>query len=167
MIRAGLAFLLGLVLTFGAAEAQAPKDSRAEPARLLEANEIIKVLPGRWQYRTDDGWKTNSNVSKEILCDESAERIWFERDAQGLVYYSQSGDSPKSRSRVGFDWFLFVQRPVIRVQYDGERRKDANGRPVAWELFMPDRDTFYWHRIDWPLGATTAPVRRCKDEVIS
>jgi hypothetical protein len=68
---------------------------------------------------------------------------------------------------VRIDRFLIFERPTIRVQYDGEQRLDANGKPVVWKLFMPDRDTFYWHRVDWPPRATTAAVRRCKDEVVS
>lgn len=48
----------------------------------------------------------------------------------------------------------------IRIQYDGETRLDDKGKSVVRDLLMPDRDTFYWHRADWPAGSVTAPSRR-------
>ncbi|MBI1360354.1 MAG: hypothetical protein GC155_08730 [Alphaproteobacteria bacterium] len=53
--------------------------------------------------------------------------------------------------------------PYIRVHYQGEKRLTPAGREVEWLLIMVDRDTFYWHRTDWPATGTTAPVKRCPD----
>jgi hypothetical protein len=48
MIRARVAALV-LAIFCGAAGAQAPKERGSEP-RLLTTDEIIRVLPGRWEY---------------------------------------------------------------------------------------------------------------------
>jgi hypothetical protein len=167
MIRAIFTALVFLALAPGVASSQAPNASG--PPALLKAEEIIRLLPGRWEYRAEDGWETGGNVSTRKSCDGHAERIWFERDKQGVVYYAEDEgvDSPTRRSRVAFDRILIFERPVIRIQYEGETRLDENGKPVAWEVYMTDPDTFYWHRVGWPNGATTAAVRRCKEAVIS
>lgn len=109
-------------------------------------------------------------MAQRLSCKTSAERIWFERDARGnLVYYSkrEAPDAEPNYSRVQLDKFLAFDRPVIRIQYEGRPQTDEQGKPVVWELFMTDHDTFYWHRIGWPPDATTAAVRRCKEEAVS
>jgi hypothetical protein len=145
----------------GLASAQAPRP------QLFTGEEIISALPGRWQYM--DG-KSDETTGMAVSCEKFAERIWFERDEKGeLVYYSQyeAPGSEKNVSRVGVSRFPFPERYTIRLQYEGEERLDDKGKPVAWEVIMTERDTFYWHRIDWPPGGTTAPVRRCREEVSS
>lgn len=148
----------------GLASAQASRTPK-----LFTAEEIISALPGRWGYAPEEGWSDKS-TSKTVDCGKFAERIWFGRDEKGeLVYYSQH-EEPGAKmnvSRVGVSRFPFPERHTIRLQYEGEKRLDEDGKPVAWEVIMTERDTFYWHRVGWPPGGTTAPVRRCKEEVSS
>jgi hypothetical protein len=158
-----LSVVLALAVAGGDADAQAPKGGTP---RLFSSDEIISTLPGRWEYPVPEGVGEEASVR----CDKFAERIWFERDDKGeLIYHSQYEEpgSERSVSRVGVSRFPFPERPTIRLQYQGETRLDDKGKPVAWEVIMVERDTFYWHRVDWPPGATTPPVRRCREDVSS
>jgi hypothetical protein len=106
------------------------------------------------------------------LCSESAMVIRILKDETGALLYeaehigSEVAGIPKEdlfdRSRI---WMVLPDRSgrprAIRIHYDGETRLDARGKPVVWDLLMPDRDTFYWHRADWPAGSVAAPSRRC------
>jgi hypothetical protein len=164
MIRVLVAAIaLGLACA-GLASAQAPRAVTPQP---FTAEEIISALPGRWEHRIE-------GASKEALeamsnCKKFADRIWFRRGEKGLIYHSQN-EAPGSivyTSRVGIPSLPFLRRSTIRVQYEGEGRQEDNGKPVVWEIYMTERDTFYWHRVGWPPGTTTPPVRRCKEEVTS
>jgi hypothetical protein len=107
-----------------------------------------------------------------LQCEKLAIQIWFENDAKrGLVYVSEAlGSAAENLKKEDRQ----VRSPVrvqkaadgsdgrsIVIQYDGETRLDDKGKPVVWVLVMPDRETFLWHRVDWPFGAFTPPSRRC------
>jgi hypothetical protein len=82
-----------------------------------------------------------------IRCSENAERIWFDRDAKGLVYHSQNEEAgaKPTTSRIGTRWCLGFSEAV---DPDSVRRRgkgwDKNGKPIIWEIWMPDTDTFHW-----------------------
>ncbi len=158
------AALLALACVFPAA-AQTPP---ASPTQFLKPDEIIRRLPGRWEYRPEDGWKAGMLI-RNITCSEAAERVWFDRDAKGLIYHSQheaAGAKPTT-SRIGTQGVLIFQKPLIRIQYEGEKGWDENGKPIIWEIWMPDADTFYWRVAGWPPDVMTPPIRRCKDKMTS
>jgi|JI10StandDraft_1071094.scaffolds.fasta_scaffold01501_15 hypothetical protein len=161
-----VAALLALVCAIPA-EAQAPTANRTQP-EFLKPDEIIRQLPGRWEYRPKDGWKPEM-LKGSIRCSENAERIWFDRDAKGLVYHSQNEEagSKPTTSRIGTDGVLVFQKPLIRIQYEGEKGWDKNGKPIIWEIWMPDTDTFHWRIMGWPPDAMMPPIRRCKDKMTS
>ena len=105
-------------------------------------------------------------LKQSIRCNGSAERIWFERDGKNVIYHSQgeAEGSQLNTSVIGTEGIMQYQMPLIRIQYQGEKGHDADGKPVVWEIWMTDADTFHWRVMGWPVGTMTPPIRRCKDE---
>jgi hypothetical protein len=140
-------------------------------AQPVSANDIVDELPGLWVM--NEAAKVSD--PPKVDCKKQASRIWFESSGNGdLTFFSrQEGEM---RENNYFNGSRQVQSDVrfipdiwktgmgaIRVQYVGETRLDEQGKPVAWILFMPNRNMFYWHREGWPEGAVTAPSYRCPD----
>lgn len=135
----------------------------------LTYEQILAELPGVWVMIPRDA----AAPPMSQLCETASTRISIRQSGANAIYLSEFlGVLPDGK--VDEDRFSrsAIRRVAaapgfgmegIHVQYEGEDRLDDNGRPVAWILFMPDRDTFYWHMVGWPRGATTVPSRRCPD----
>jgi hypothetical protein len=127
-----------------------PYESQATPAAPAS---IIDVLPGQWG-------------SDRAQCDVDPQTLSFSDDGRtlharyrilGTTYEAGKSDKAHYRYRVG------AQRGnLLHLELEGETRLDAAGQPVTWELALIDRDTFCWHRNDWPKAdACSPPMIRC------
>jgi hypothetical protein len=134
-------------------------------AQLLSPHEIISVLPGRWAM--EEAPDKPSGKPKIDCSSDLVVRIRIERNENTLIYISkyENEADPGSRSVIkASSPNGDVNKPgAIVLQYEGEKRLDDKGKPVVWHLLMTDRDTFYWHRADWPNGGTTEPSHRCPE----
>lgn len=132
-------------------------------SRLLTHEQILQEIPGRWAML----WPDKEGERPRFDCKNRAVRIWIERDQDGgAVYFSQHhGSDEVARSPVFVDkGILGSPKRQIRVRYDNEKRLTDDGKPVEWELIMPDRLTFMWRRTDWPKNSSTPISRRCAEE---
>ena len=156
-----------LCLAIGLAIASVAAAPAALAQGFMPASEVVKILGGVWAMES-----SSSKAKLEKLCSEPAMVIRILKHETGALLYeaehigSEVAGIPKEdlfdRSRI---WMVLPDRSgrprAIGIQYEGETRLDARGKPVVWDLLMPDRDTFYWHRADCPAGSGTAPSRRC------
>lgn len=136
--------------------------SPAHAQQWLNDDQIMKRLPGVWAMETT----LEGETTPKLQCEKMAIRITIERGRDGKnVYVSEMlnreslspGEDGISRSVISLSYYGHA----ILLQYDGETRLDPAGKPVVWRLAMPDRNSFCWHREDWPEGAVTAISRRC------
>lgn len=152
-----LALALGCALYAPAASAQT----------LLDADQILQALPGVWAMYV----AREPDTEPKLGCDDHAISIAVTKNSNGSFQYT-SRHAGKAKLPDGEDGV--ATSPIcimtsggkarsIMVQYEDETRLDDKGKPVRWMLLMPDRETFYWHRADWPTGAVTAPSHRCPD----
>jgi hypothetical protein len=133
-------------------------------ADILSPKQILEALPGRWVMEE----QSESGKKPEIRCDsENVVVIRIESGPTSLTYISkhETKDAVEYRSLVKTQSANDdVNAPgAIVLQYEGETRLDDKGQPVVWHLLMTDRDTFYWHRQDWPNGNVTRPSHRCSN----
>jgi hypothetical protein len=141
-------FLLGL-------PAEAKNDS-------LTSEEIVKVLPGEWEL---DPSETPEDRRGDDRCGGSeAEVIRITPTEAGLLYESQRGHAP---NEPGVRSAILTTSNAILLRYEGEKRLTPSGEPVQWLLFMPDKDHFFWMRVDWldkghRTAGRTALRRRCE-----
>jgi hypothetical protein len=148
------------LLTFMLALLAMPAAALAQP---IPAADIIKVLPDVWAM----GMQKPPSTELTFDCKADALHIRIERGGSGKhIYISEFRDTDgkvyASRSTVRYVSNLpaFGMGGIV-LQYDDEDRLDDKGRPVQWVLLMPDKDKFYWHRVDWRAERATAPSRRC------
>jgi hypothetical protein len=50
----------------------------------------------------------------------------------------------------------------LRTQIEGEAERTADGNLVVWDVVGLSPDLYCWHRTDWPPGACTDKIERCK-----
>jgi hypothetical protein len=137
-----------------------PAEAKNDP---LTAEEIVKVLPGEWEL---DPSETSEDQRGDDRCGgRSTEVIRITPTEKGLLYESQRGHAP---DEPGVHSDILTTSNAILLRYEGEKRLTPAGEPVQWLLFMPDKDHFFWMRVDWiENGGRTAMRRRCAIAPIS
>jgi hypothetical protein len=127
--------------------------AQAEP---LSPKAVTVAISGKWAI-------VPREPATPLPCDTEYVTIWTKTEDGKLIYYSRWAEDAKvSRSEIKTVTFKSGETfSGIHIKYDGETRKDDEGNPVEWLLVMPDNDSFYWQRRDWPFGYRTDMRKRC------
>ncbi|MFC3150036.1 hypothetical protein ACFOEK_03265 [Litoribrevibacter euphylliae] len=110
-------------------------------------------LPGKWDWQT-----------LEDSCGSTAQTYSFSKDGQRIILTAPSPltlDGTSELNQVVYE--IIDERPsVMRMKVIGETRTTENGAPVVWDLILKDKNTFCWHRTDWPAGTCTQDLNKCE-----
>lgn len=114
---------------------------------------IRKDLPGTWVW---------SNT--ESTCESGAQKYVISGDGS-QVFVSITGstialDETTQAERLVYDIIREAPR-VMRMKIIGESRKTDDGKVVVWDLVLKSKDSFCWHRTDWPNEACTRVLNKC------
>jgi hypothetical protein len=110
------------------------------------------VLPGTW------GWEGSDD------CTASPQRLRFSADRRHmLLSLTPKDEHDKRAARLEATYRLLGDVPNgLRMSLAGEKRVDAHGNPVTWDLMLLDSNQYCWHRSDWPGTGCTRSVVRCE-----
>jgi hypothetical protein len=135
-------FLLATLLLLGWGD-RPPNSTRLVPST---------VLPGTW------GWEGSDD------CAASPQALRFSKDRQHMLISLTPRDEHGQRAaRRQASYRILGDLPNgLRLSLAGEKRLDAHGKPVTWDLIILDRDQYCWHRTDWPGTGCTKSVLRCE-----
>lgn len=113
-------------------------------------------LPGTW------GW-----AHSEHRCDSGSTKYSFSEDGRQLYASSPGPMYLDENTRADDSIYEIIDElpTVMRMRIIGEVRKTDQGQLVVWDLVLKDKDTFCWHRTDWPAGACTKNLTRCERDI--
>jgi len=80
-----------------------------------------------------------------FVTQSQAERVMDKEAPRIVTVYQVLSESPDS----------------LRMRIVGETRRTHAGEPVVWDLVLLSRDSYCWHRTDWPSQGCTGRVLRC------
>jgi hypothetical protein len=125
-----------------------------EPAtyELPEGVDMYVLAAGTWDWS-----------GAEEFCEKNPHTISFSPDKKvmSIRHKEPWTDSAGVVHRVAEYDLEEVTPRHLRGQIRGERRQTPAGEPVVWDLVPTSRDSYRWHRVDWPSWMMTGEVRRC------
>jgi hypothetical protein len=144
--------LFVFALTIPAQEKKTEKPNPPKEKRMIlsfaNPEQMFQILDGRWSYL---------NISCE---NPMTIKVPADRKTIKILY-------PKSDKEDVKEYIFVVAetgRYYLRGQYQGEQRKDDNGKLQVWDFMFLSKDEFVWHRADWKGLRATPPVIRCKED---
>ena len=133
-------------------------------AQLLEYDEIVSNIEGRWAVPFEED-------GAEILdCNRLFISIQINNEDDQPVFRSrqinvESGEQHASRSdlrQAKGDSGQFI--PAALIRYDNEERTTEDGNLLQWRLYMFSPDAFAWQATHWGWSGWTATRTRCEDD---
>ena len=111
------------------------------------------VLTGTW------GW-TEGGPS----CAENPHTITFTADQKFMDLTMRDPVTARWGETIQTVRYRILERTpdYLRTQIIGEKEKAPDGSLVVWDVIGLSPDHYCWHRTDWPPGACTAKMERCK-----
>ena len=111
----------------------------------------VTQLSGSWS----DSYNTNS------VCDPSRHftRMQLSDDHARLAIFNDR--MRKSQLGEGNHFAATVVAETERsltLRYDNDRRRDAQGQPVEWQLIIVAPGVYRWRQADWPEGKVNGVV---------
>lgn len=96
-------------------------------------------------------------------CDASSQTIRFNMDEKTMILTLQNATpvDGKEKSIYVYD-IKWAWKRGLRGKIRGENLLDAEGQQVEWDLFVVDKNSFYWRRSDWHKNAASKPIINCK-----
>jgi len=116
------------------------------------AEEVFALVAGTWDWEGADS-----------LCVANPHTISFSPDHQVmyLAHRRPWTDSTGAAHRVAeYDIREFTPSRIQGL-IRGETRRTDQGQPVVWDLVLTSRDSYAWHRTDWPPAGRTKEIHRC------
>jgi len=116
------------------------------------AETVTDVLPGVWDWE-----------AAPQRCQENPHSIDFTPDRKSMeVRHPKGAVMGKETPRVVTVYRVLSESPSsLRMRIVGESRRTDAGEPVVWDLVLLSRDSYCWHRTDWPPQGCTGRVLRC------
>jgi hypothetical protein len=113
----------------------------------------VSLLSGSWGF-----------TEGEDTCSANPHEISFSQDRMFLDVQTRVPiEGARGRTESEFRYrILSYTGSSIRLELEGETRKTKAGEPVVWDLILRGSDEYCWQRSDWPRGACTKPVVRCR-----
>ena len=109
------------------------------------------IVPGQW------GWAGSND------CAANPEVIRFSADGKKM-FLSLAPLTPdgthEPRRQATYNILRELPNGLSMSLHD-ETRRDASGKPVAWDLIVMDKNQMCWHRSDWPQYGCTKSISRC------
>lgn len=153
-----LALLLGLpfIATVGLLALWRPWEA---PTFDLPADtDIYMLAAGSWDWSGAEGFCEKNPHTISFSPDRKLMTIRHREpwtDSAGVIHWAAEYDLQEASRR------------HLRGQIRGELRRTATGDPVVWDLVPTSRNSYRWHRVDWPSWTLTGEVRRCSGLVDS
>ena len=123
-----------------------------KPYAVPEGMSIESVTEGVWDWRGRSG-----------TCRDNPHTISFSRDHKYMVLtFAHPIDSTTGDREARYEVRGRTRTSIRGFIIDETRRTDA-GDLVVWDLVLTSRDSYRWHRTDWPAGAYTGEVIRCNN----
>jgi hypothetical protein len=132
-----------------------PRVERPLPAAGVEAT--WSLLEGTWDWQfSENECKSGAHRLVATAARDSLILTYpDERDSTGVVRtvrYKVLGAGPA---------FHRWAPHTIRLEMEGEDRRNDAGALVLWDLVFMSRDRYHWHRTDWADDGMTKAVIRC------
>lgn len=117
-----------------------------------QAERVMDVLPGVWDWE-----------AAPQRCQENPHSISFTPDRRSMeVRHPKGAVMDKEAPRIVTVYQVLSESPdSLRMRIVGETRRTDAGEPVVWDLVLLSRDSYCWHRTDWPSQGCTGRVLRC------
>jgi hypothetical protein len=114
---------------------------------------LFSALAGRW----------GSIDRQEASCAVNPHSLEFSDDRTSMYMHFASPIKTfdgTMRSEAHYR-VLQVTGNALRMEVDGETRRQTDGTPVAWDLRLTSDSTYCWHRADWPYRSCTEKTKKC------
>lgn len=96
-------------------------------------------------------------------CIKNPQTIVFDLDKKIMTLNLKNLAEAKSKRK---DTFIYNIKWAWKTGFRGkiidEDRLDKNGKPVEWDLFVVDENSFYWRRNDWRKNAGSKTIIKCR-----
>lgn len=112
---------------------------------------IMRIVAGEWDWSGDS-----------LICRQNPHTITFTSDTTFMVLrFREPADSMSGRE---FRYQLrgFTENSITG-QIVGEQRRNAQGKPITWELLLTGPNSYRWRDADGNPQAVTRAIVRCRD----
>lgn len=99
---------------------------------------------------------------EDQYCDKSSHTIRFNMDEKTmtLTLDNEVPVNGEKQSIYVYD-IKWAWKRGFRGKIRGEKRLDKQGKPIEWDLFVVDENSFYWRRSDWSKTSGSKPIINC------